>query len=758
MSKSTLFTEEKANDEAIELFVEVCEDISDENTDITKNNDNANTSFQKKPIHKINKKAIAIIFSVLLVICILSSVSVWAYFKCQDTVIGEAGQAPDYSVFENNLLLSLLTKVDLKDIDHTKVHKTKVPIKFLGFIELESELEFKDTTPPSFEAYDVYISKGTPFETEMAVRNIKDSTKTTLKFLTKNISTQEVGEFPIQFEILDEHGNVVKITKKLVVIDTENSLYFEKGKTVGDVKERLSSLYPDVVSFDYKNSKLLGDYVVFGNNKKNQYVLNIIMGDTVAPTATVKSFDIILGETVSDDMIVSNVVDRSDVKMEILNRPSFDQVGEHKLDVILTDFYGNSSQHQSIIRIHDINSNIYAELGAKAEDISPQVFNDDFSKNTLKIVDIPTKLGEGKLRLSGEFNNITINANMIDTISPDLVVRNRSMVPNSSVSYSDFIVSCNDPSPVTYSLSGDYFTDTLGTYFLTVTATDSCGNSTSLDVELTILIDTKPPEFFGIKDRLYIIGEDKADFMSEIYADDEVWGETDIILDSSSVDLQTPGTYTISYTATDKSGNTATETATVTVKYPTRVKVEVENILQKPELPNGCEVVSLAIVLKYLGHPIEPFDLYETYMPQTPLRAGDPWTSYVGDATGIGYGCYAPCVVQTGNDYLASIESDKTVYDVSGLDLSEYEKYIDEGTPVIFWGLIEMNCDDKLAWSGYIRRKYVDWHSYSHCLVLIGYSDHNFIFCDPLRGIVEYNRESVETSFNINYRQACIIK
>ena len=72
--------------------------------------------------------------------------------------------------------------------------------------------------------------------------------------------------------------------------------------------------------------------------------------------------------------------------------------------------------------------------------------------------------------------------------------------------------------------------------------------------------------------------------------------------------------------------------------------------------------------------------------------------------------------------------------------------------------IIDMNGDERFAWNGFINGSYVDWHSFSHCLVLIGYNDYNYVFCDPLNGIVEYSKEDVEISFEINYRQACIIK
>lgn len=74
------------------------------------------------------------------------------------------------------------------------------------------------------------------------------------------------------------------------------------------------------------------------------------------------------------------------------------------------------------------------------------------------------------------------------------------------------------------------------------------------------------------------------------------------------------------------------------------------------------------------------------------------------------------------------------------------------------WGTVDMNANSSVCWEATINGKYVKWHKYSHCLVLIGYTDNTYIFCDPLRGTVEYTKSSVEASFLINYKQACIIK
>ncbi len=157
------------------------------------------------------------------------------------------------------------------------------------------------------------------------------------------------------------------------------------------------------------------------------------------------------------------------------------------------------------------------------------------------------------------------------------------------------------------------------------------------------------------------------------------------------------------------------------------------------------------------GPPADPVTLYDNFMPKSPYKNGDPWITYVGDAKGRGYGCYSPCAVDTGNAYLDLVGSSMRVTDVRGNSMSYYESLIDRGIPVILRCTVGMNRNPRICREATVNGKNVNRHSSSHCTVPIGYTDDNYIFCDPLNGIKEYSKSSTETSFAINYRQTCIV-
>lgn len=190
------------------------------------------------------------------------------------------------------------------------------------------------------------------------------------------------------------------------------------------------------------------------------------------------------------------------------------------------------------------------------------------------------------------------------------------------------------------------------------------------------------------------------------------------------------------------------------------VILDVDCILQMPRYPNGCEIVALTTVLQYMGNAVEVDELIDNHLSIGYFGndVDDPFYKYLGDPYGLGVGCYAPCIVNTANSYLRSVNKAQTAVDVSNSSFDEYKKYIDDGIPVVFWGTTYMDEVSEIFGTVYIGNRQIIWRSHSHCFVMIGYTDTTYIFCDPLRGIIEYSAEDVINSHDLVYRQACVVK
>lgn len=97
--------------------------------------------------------------------------------------------------------------------------------------------------------------------------------------------------------------------------------------------------------------------------------------------------------------------------------------------------------------------------------------------------------------------------------------------------------------------------------------TDEGGNETELEVSIEVIEekDEEPPVISGVKDIEIIVG-DSISYKKDITVTDNEDPEPVLEIDNSQVDIDTPGEYPVTYTATDASGNTVSVSATVIVK------------------------------------------------------------------------------------------------------------------------------------------------------------------------------------------------
>lgn len=108
---------------------------------------------------------------------------------------------------------------------------------------------------------------------------------------------------------------------------------------------------------------------------------------------------------------------------------------------------------------------------------------------------------------------------------------------------------------ITYTKSGDYDN--------TITVSDDNGNTTSVDIKISVI---DAPVINGISDKTVTVG-DTDDYLSGITAVDgkgtDITGSIEV--DSSKVDINTPGTYQITYKVTDSYGFSTGANCNITV-------------------------------------------------------------------------------------------------------------------------------------------------------------------------------------------------
>ncbi|WBY63792.1 C39 family peptidase [Thermocaproicibacter melissae] len=189
--------------------------------------------------------------------------------------------------------------------------------------------------------------------------------------------------------------------------------------------------------------------------------------------------------------------------------------------------------------------------------------------------------------------------------------------------------------------------------------------------------------------------------------------------------------------------------------------IEMKNILQKPELPTGCEATALAIVLNYLGFSADKCDIVDNYLPKTNSMCslnnffiGNPYSK-------SGLGCYAPVIVKTADSYLSRAGSQYRAQLLTGSDPETLYWYVSQNVPVMCWVTIGMVKPKVGAvWTAKDTGEKMQFMENEHCTVLVGYNSTKgtVMLNDPWKGKVTYSMSLFEKRYRELGKQAVIIR
>ena len=190
---------------------------------------------------------------------------------------------------------------------------------------------------------------------------------------------------------------------------------------------------------------------------------------------------------------------------------------------------------------------------------------------------------------------------------------------------------------------------------------------------------------------------------------------------------------------------------------------------QMPELPTGCEITALTMVLQYYGFPAEKTDLAYNYLPiasasfyydeENRLCGLDLNEYFVGDPGTVGgYICGTEAICKAANDYLKAQGSSLHAIDISGVSFDELYQFIENKTPVVVWVMLEMAIrGETKGWYTQLG-EYVEWSTNDHGAVLIGYDEEAVTIADPICGEIQYSRQQFETVFSSRGNKCVILK
>jgi uncharacterized protein YvpB len=200
-------------------------------------------------------------------------------------------------------------------------------------------------------------------------------------------------------------------------------------------------------------------------------------------------------------------------------------------------------------------------------------------------------------------------------------------------------------------------------------------------------------------------------------------------------------------------------------KPVTSVKLEAPLFNQMPELPRGCELTSLSMLLAYHEIDADKMELAQhvTRNPATFERRdgkvyfGNPNNGFVGDMLSLttpGLGVYHKPIAQLAGQFAP----DLTVKDFTGDDFSSVIEQLQKGRPV--WVIIN-------AWYKELpESEFITWHTEDgpieityreHSVLITGYDEEFIYFNDPLNYETKAPRQHFKAAWEQMGKQAITI-
>lgn len=303
-------------------------------------------------------------------------------------------------------------------------------------------------------------------------------------------------------------------------------------------------------------------------------VVNLIVEDTTPPKAEfLQSFTVSLADGLPQaGALVTKTEDHSQVRAYYAEDPVVpEDYSDTTVTVVVEDTSGNRVEGQCVLHFTGwLKEACTLELGQtlKPEMLLTNPEKDAALLNEEELKEISGTLGEHTLTVRAGNSSAQCVVTVVDTTPPTLILQNVRRFPGESAEVSDFVSSATDLSgEPEVTLAGEFPDfNKQGSYNIAIEAKDSSGNVTRKEATLWISNNLNPPEIKGASKEMTVEKHSTPDFLSGVTATDDIDGTCDVTVDTSTLDLTKAGTYYITYSATDSSGNVGTCKRKVTVE------------------------------------------------------------------------------------------------------------------------------------------------------------------------------------------------
>lgn len=564
-SNDAPISSDAADDETTEPTAEHTDDTSDHHSEPP-----SDIPANRKKIGKIlGITAVSILGLVLAVFGILCAI----LFRLSTPITVDLDETVSLGALESNPVLSFLTEAEPSptSIDTSAIGEKEIQLTFFGFLPRTVPVSVRDLTLPTVTVYRMTIGVDSVPNPDDCVLLCEDKTAVTHTF-AESPNTSVPGDTVWLLLSTDAGGNTVQTEVTASVLADGCTQNIEFGTNKDTISKMLSDAYPayPTLHLDEIDESVCGTYRVIAQTETERAILSLILSDTTAPTGRTHNFNLLSGTTLAPENFVTGINDASEVTLSYKTAPDYDSLAPQTVVVTAEDAHGNTAEFSASLQIWNISSALTAECGTTLDALRDTLFTEMRAAGA----DLPTfdrsfdpsKFAPGTydVRLHGKYSTPTVTLTMVDTTPPKITAAPITAYVGHTLTPDKFVTEIIDATEVKLSFKEAPDTSKAGTVSVTVIAEDAGGNKAEASASATIIADTAPPAIYGVK-TIYAQQNGTVSYRSGVSAYDNADGNVSVKIDASRVDVTKIGKYTVIYTATDKAGNTATQSAVVYV-------------------------------------------------------------------------------------------------------------------------------------------------------------------------------------------------
>ncbi|NLJ40146.1 MAG: hypothetical protein GX352_00825, partial [Clostridiales bacterium] len=231
---------------------------------------------------------------------------------------------------------------DITKIDRYQPGEHKIKIK-AGLFTYSSVLRIEDTIPPLAQVIDLEITYGQKVVPQDFIGEIIDVTPVEI-FFDEEPDFSFIGEQEVRIGLQDAGGNITTYTAKLSIAKVYKLVTVEIGTKILDISLFLrdegfrGKFITDVSKIDLDS---LGFHDITVEVDGEKYSSQVEVIDTTAPTGSPITQETWAGDSIEAASLVENIFDYTEVSVFYKAEPDFNEVGTHRVPIILEDTSGN---------------------------------------------------------------------------------------------------------------------------------------------------------------------------------------------------------------------------------------------------------------------------------------------------------------------------------------------------------------------------------------------------------------------------------